>query len=141
MELSWCSQGGSSELGCRQVGRRVQGCSCHGLSAFAVCFLAKVEDVPNELNFETKQVSVCSLSSPASEKSLQVFEQVLIFLTCYEAHMQNYCFVFTLIIDPAPICVGFGVFLWVVRRVFEGVLGGFLCCCVLVWFCDSANSF
>lgn len=94
MKLSWCSQGGSSESGFRQVGRRVQGCSCHGLSAFAVCFLAKVEDVPNELHFETKQVSVCSLSSPASEKSLQVFEQVLIFLTCYEAHMQNYCFGF-----------------------------------------------
>lgn len=110
MKLSWCSQGGSSELGCRQVGRRVQGCSCHGLSAFAVCFLAKVEDVPNELNFETRQVSVCSLSSPASEKSLQVFEQVLIFLTCYEAHMQNYCFVFILIIDRAPIFVGFWSF-------------------------------
>lgn len=37
MKLSWCSQGGSSELGCRQVGRRVQGCSCHGL--FCLCCL------------------------------------------------------------------------------------------------------
>lgn len=136
MKLSWCSQGGSSESGFRQVGRRVQSCSCHGLSAFAVCFLAKVEDVPNELNFETKQVSVCSLSSPESEKSLQVFEQVLIFLTCYEAHMQNYCFGFILIIGPARIFVGFGGFLWVVRRVFEVFLGGFLCCFVLFCVCD-----
>lgn len=136
MKLSWCSQGGSSESGFRQVGRRVQSCSCHGLSAFAVCFLAKVEDVPNELNFETKQVSVCSLSSPESEKSLQVFEQLLIFLTCYEAHMQNYCFGFILIIGPAQIFVGFGGFLWVVRRVFEVFLGGFLCCFVLFCVCD-----
>lgn len=75
-----------------------------------------MEDVPNELNFETKQVSVCSLSSPSSEKSLQVFEQVLIFLTCCEAHMQNYCFGLILIIDLAPVFVGFGGFLWMVKE-------------------------
>lgn len=54
----------------------MHGCSCCGLSAFALCFLSKVEDVPNELNFKTKEVSVCSFSFNASEKSLRVFEQV-----------------------------------------------------------------
>lgn len=37
MKRICCSQGGSSELGFRQVGRRVQGCSCPGL--FCLCCL------------------------------------------------------------------------------------------------------
>lgn len=129
MKLSWCSQGGSSELGFR---KESAGLLMPWLVCICCLFSCKVEDVPNELNFETKQVSICSLSSPATEKSLQVFEQVLIFLTCYEAHMQNYCFGFILIIELAPVLVGFEGFLWVVRRVFEGVLCGFLCCFVFV---------
>lgn len=31
-----------------------------------------------------------------------MFEQALIFLTCCEAHVPNYCFGFVLIVDPAP---------------------------------------
>lgn len=68
MKLSWYSQVRSSESGFRQVGRRARGCSCCGLSALAVCFHPKVEDIPNELNVKTKWVSVSSFSFNASEK-------------------------------------------------------------------------
>lgn len=80
----------------------MHGCSCCGLSAFAVCSLSKIKDVPVELNVKTKWVLVSSFSFNASEKSLRMFEQVLIFLTCCEAHVPNYCFGFVLIVDPAP---------------------------------------